>query len=308
LATQSVGTVGVIGLGIMGSAMAANLVKAGWRVVGYDVLPAARDRLRAEGGVPARSIAEVVKAATIIITSLPTYAAVEGVARELADTKARGHIIVETSTMPIAVKEAARVVLAKAGITLLDCPLSGTGAQARNKDLGVYASGPLAAYKQCVPAFEGFASAHYHVGEFGAGSKMKFIANHLVAIHNVAAAEAMVLAMKGGLDPAMVLKVVAGGAGGSRMFQVRGPMMVADDYSEATMKCEVWQKDMEIIGRFATDLDCPVPLFHQSASIYNAAMAQGHAKDDTAAVCAVLANMAGLKRKVAPARKRRAAK
>src|SRR5258706_9877867 len=104
---------------------------------------------------------------------------------------------------------------------------------------------------------EGFHSANYYVGAFGAGSKIKFVANLLVAIHNVAAAEAMVLGMKAGLDPAMVLKVVAGGAGGSRLLQVRGPMVVKGDYSEATMKKEIWQKDMTIIGDFARELGCP---------------------------------------------------
>jgi 3-hydroxyisobutyrate dehydrogenase-like beta-hydroxyacid dehydrogenase len=154
-------------------------------------------------------------------------------------------------------------------------------------------SGDRAAYRRIVPVLEGFTSANYYVGAFGSGSKMKFVANLLVAIHNVAAAEAMVLGMKAGLDPAMVLKVIAGGAGGSRMFQVRGPMMVKGDYSEATMKNEVWQKDMTAIGDFARSLDCPTPLFAASAPIYSAAMAMGLGKEDTGAVCAVLEEMAG---------------
>jgi 3-hydroxyisobutyrate dehydrogenase-like beta-hydroxyacid dehydrogenase len=178
-------------------------------------------------------------------------------------------------------------------VTLLDCPLSGTGAQARAKDLLIYVSGERAAYKKIAPVLPGFTSANFYVGPFGSGSKMKFVANLLVAIHNVAAAEAMVLGMKAGLDPAMILKVVAGGAGGSRMFQVRGPMMVKGDYSEATMRNEVWQKDMTIIGDFARSLDCPTPLFAASAPIYNAAMAMGLGKEDTGAVCAVLEAMAG---------------
>src|SRR5205814_2660526 len=100
-----------------------------------------------------------------------------------------------------------------------------------------------------------------------------------------------------GLDPAQVLKVVAGGAGGSRMVQVRGRMMVHGDYSEATMKNEVWQKDMTIIGDFARELGCPTPLFAASAPIYNAAMAMGLGKEDTGAVCAVLEEVAGRPRR-----------
>ncbi|MCL4800916.1 MAG: NAD(P)-dependent oxidoreductase [Burkholderiales bacterium] len=301
------GAVGMIGLGIMGSAMAGNLLAAGFRVVGCDVVPAARKALARQGGVAVASAGAVARRADVAITSLPSVAALDAVAADLAGAARRGLVVVETSTLPIEAKERARRALARAGATLLDCPLSGTGAQARTRDLAVYASGPRPAYRRVIPVLEGFARAHYHVGPFGAGSRMKFVANLLVAIHNVAAAEAMTLALKAGLDPAQVLKVIGDGAGSSRMFQVRGPMMVANDYSEATMKVAVWQKDMRIIGEFAAALDCPTPLFAASAPIYNAAMASGHALDDTASVCAVLEAMAGIERRTPrPAARRRA--
>jgi len=293
-------TVGMIGLGIMGSAMSYNLLRAGARVVGYDVSARARAGHRRSGGGVAKSARDVARRADIIVTSLPSARALAEVAADLATSAKRGTVVVETSTLPIEVKTAARDALAKRGAILLDCPLSGTGAQARAKDLLIYVSGERAAYTKIAPVLPGFTSAAYYVGPFGAGSKMKFVANLLVAIHNVAAAEAMVLGMKAGLDPALILKVVAGGAGGSRMFQVRGPMMVKGDYSEATMKNEVWQKDMTIIGDFARSLECPTPLFAASAPIYNAAMAMGLGKEDTGAVCKVLEKMAGN-----PRRKRR---
>jgi L-threonate 2-dehydrogenase len=286
-------SVGMIGLGIMGSAMSYNLGRAGVRVVGYDVAPRARAAHKRSGGVAAKSVRDVARRADVVITSLPSARALTEVAAEIAESAKRGTVVVETSTLPIDVKTAARETLAKRGVVLLDCPLSGTGAQARAKDLLIYVSGERSAYRKIAPVLPGFTSAAYYVGPFGAGSKMKFVANLLVAIHNVAAAEAMVLGMKAGLAPAMILKVVAGGAGGSRMFQVRGPMMVKGDYSEATMKNEVWQKDMTIIGDFARSLDCPTPLFAASAPIYNAAMAMGLGKEDTGAVCAVLEEMAG---------------
>ena len=286
-------TVGMVGLGIMGSAMSANLARGGFHVVGYDIAPRRGAELRRSGGIAARSPREVARRANIIITSLPSAGALSEVAAELAESASRGTIIIETSTLPIAAKEAARNALARRRVILLDCPLSGTGAQARVKDLIIYVSGDRATYRKAAPVMEGFTRANYYVGAFGAGSKMKFVANLLVAIHNVAAAEAMVLGMKAGLDPALVLKVVSDGAGSSRMFQVRGPMMVKGDYSDATMKNEVWQKDMTIIADFARKIDCPTPLFAASAPIYNAAMAMGLAKEDTGAVCAVLEEMAG---------------
>ena len=234
----------------------------------------------------------MAKRCDIIVTSLPSSDALLDTAAELAKSSRANQIVIETSTLPIPVKEEARKRLAARGTILLDCTLSGTGAQARVKDLVVYASGDRKSYRRIAPVLDGFARAHYYVGAFGAGSKVKFVANLLVAIHNVAAAEAMVLAMKSGLDPAMVLKVVADGAGGSRMLQVRGPMMVKGDYSEATMKVQTWQKDMTIIGDYARKIDCPTPLFSASAPFYTAAMAMGRGAEDTGVVCAVLEQMA----------------
>lgn len=284
--------VGMIGLGIMGSAMSSNLMQAGFEVMGYDVLPHRRKEHKKAGGRAASTASEVAKSCDVLMTSLPSAQALLDSAAELAKLSRKGQIVIETSTLPIPVKEEARKLLAARGVILLDCTLSGTGAQARAKDLVVYASGDEKSCRRVAPVLEGFARAHYYVGAFGAGSKVKFVANLLVAIHNVAAAEAMVLAMKSGLDPALVLKVVADGAGSSRMLQVRGPMMVKGDYSEATMKVETWQKDMTIIGDYARKIGCPTPLFLASAPFYTAAMAMGHGAEDTGVVCAVLERMA----------------
>src|SRR5438094_5447635 len=277
----------------MGSAMSANLVQAGFRVHGFDVLAAQREELKKAGGMPATSTAAVAQLAEVLITSLPSAEALHAVAEELLG---KGRVVMETSTLPIEEKERARATLAKKGVVLLDCPLSGTGAQARTKDLVVYASGDRKAYARAEPFIPGFSRAQHYLGAFGNGSKMKFVANLLVAIHNVSAAEAFVLGMKAGLAPGTIYKVQAESAGSSRMFQVRGPMMVAGQYGAATMKNELWQKDMKIIGEFAAKLGVPTPLFNASAAIYNAAMAQGYAKEDTAAVCAVLEAMARIRR------------
>jgi len=285
--------IGVIGLGIMGGAICANLAKAGYAVAGYDPLAKRRAELKRAGGRPARDTAEAVRGAAFALTSLPSSEALLEAAAAIAAAGKPGLVVIETSTLPIDAKESARAILAARRIVLLDCPLSGTGAQARVRDLSVYASGPRAAVKRCAPVFEAFAREHFHLGAFGTGSKMKFVANLLVAIHNVSAAEALVLAMKAGIDPALAVRVLAGGAGGSRMLQVRGPMMARGDYAKATMKVGMWQKDMRIIGEFARALRAPTPLFDAVAPIYAAAMAQGHAEADTASVCAVLEKSAG---------------
>ena len=265
----------------MGSAMAGNLARAGFEIQGYDVVAKRRS---------VDAISDID--APVVITSLPSAEALHAVAHELRHKC----VVVETSTLPIEEKERARAFLENKGVVLLDCPLSGTGAQARVKDLVVYASGDKKAFLKAKPYFPGFSRAHYYLGEFGNGSKMKFVANLMVAIHNVSAAEAFVLGMKAGLKPKDIFDVQANSAGASRMFQVRGPMMVAGRYDDVTMKNEVWQKDMKIIGEFAARLGVPTPLFNASAAIYNAAMALGYAREDTGAVCAVLERLAGIKR------------
>lgn len=285
----------MIGLGIMGSAMAANLIRAKYRVVGYDVLEARRRAHRRAGGLAARECGDVARQAGIVICSLPSSDALRQTAAALAESAHPKLIVIETSTLPLAVKEEARGVLAARGAILLDCPLSGTGSQARVRDLVVLASGDRRAYRRVGPVLDALARARVYVGGFGAGSRMKYVANLLVAIHNVAAAEALVLAMKAGIDPALAFKVLSAGAGSSRMLQVRGPMMVAGDYSQALMKLGVWQKDMTIIADFARQLGCPTPLFETTAPLYTAATATGESQD-TAAVCGVLEAAAGLTR------------
>ena len=281
------GTVGIIGLGIMGGAISKNLIERGWRVFGTDIDPAKQGELSEAGGTACPDVAAVCAAAAVILTSLPSPHALAAVAAAIAATSAP-RIVVETSTMALADKLAAHDVLAQAGHTALDCTLSGTGAQAVNRDLVIYASGDSAAIAARMPLFGDFARAAHDIGAYGNGTRMKFVANLLVAIHNVAAAEAMVLANAAGLDPDLVVKIAGSGAGASRMFDMRAPMMAARSYVPATMRVSTWQKDMDIIGAFARDLGLTLPLFEASAPIYTEALRAGLGDQDTAAVFAVL--------------------
>ncbi|MFZ5691519.1 MAG: NAD(P)-dependent oxidoreductase [Pseudomonadota bacterium] len=297
MAAGSKGRVGIIGLGIMGGAFARNLIADGWIVAGVDPDPKRRKEMTKAGVSVSDSVKELAAAVPIVITSLPSPKALHAVVQEIAEAKAKPRIVIEASTFALDDKLAAEKVLRKAGHTMLDCPVSGTGAQAARKDLVVYASGDKKAIETVMPVFAGFSRKTENLGVFGNGSKMKYVANLLVAIHNVAAAEAMVLGMKAGLEPEQIFKFANGGAGQSRMFEVRGPMMVADDYTEATMKNYVWQKDMAVIGEFAAKLGVPTPLFSATLPVYASAMSIGYAEQDTGAVCGVLEKMAGVKRK-----------
>src|SRR5215470_9856778 len=294
MAARTKGTVGIIGLGIMGGAFARNLSKSGWRVIGYDI-DAGRKKALAKVGVEiAPDVAALAAKVPVIITSLPSPKALDATAAALAKAKLPRKIIVEASTFTIEDKLRAERVLAKAGHVTLDCPVSGTGAQAAVGDLVVYASGDSAAIKKLKPMFAGFSRGVFDVGAFGNGSKMKYIANLLVAIHNVASAEALVLGMKAGLPPQLIYDQIRIGAGNSRVFELRAPMMVKGRYNHPTMKVSIWQKDMDVIGSFAQGLGAPTPLFSATLSIYAAALSGGYAEQDTASTCAVLEGMAGL--------------
>jgi len=296
MAGKSKGTVGVIGLGIMGGSFARNLAAAGWRVVGYDISAARRREAQAVGVEIADSPADVAAKTPTIITSLPKPAALMDVAGAIAKAKLKTKTIVEMSTFTISDKEKAAKVFTKAGHTMLDCPVSGTGSQAKARDLVFYASGNTATIRKLRPMFEAFGRQVYDVGQFGNGSKMKYVANLLVAINNVASAEAMVLGMKAGLPPQAIFDLVKAGAGNSRVFELRAPMMVKGKYDDVTMKIDVWDKDMQVIGDYAKKIRVKTPLFDATKPIYVKAQKRGLGAKDTAAVCAVLEDMAKLKR------------
>jgi 3-hydroxyisobutyrate dehydrogenase-like beta-hydroxyacid dehydrogenase len=287
-------TVGVVGLGNMGLPMAGHLLAAGFGVRGYDVRPEAVSALTRAGGVAATSAAGVADGAGVVITSLPSVAALHEVVSGpdgLAGAAADGLIVIETSTLPLTAKDEAARVLGGAGAVVLDCPLSGTASQMQERDIAVYASGDTAAIERSHDVLAAFSRVQYQVGTFGNGMRMKLIANHLVTVHHTAAAEALLLARRAGLDLALALRALSDGAGNSRMLEVRGPMMIAGDFSQANMRLEYFQKDIELIGDLGRTARCPLPLFTASAQLHLAALAQGRLDEDPACVFAVLEQM-----------------
>ena len=288
-------TVGVVGLGNMGGAFARHLAAAGWRVLGFDV-DADRRRAAEEAGADAVPLAALAAEAPVIILSLPSPQALDATVAEITAQNLPPRIVVEASTFTLGDKERAEAALREAGHVMLDCPVSGTGAQAAVKDIVIYASGDAGAIAKLMPMFAGFSRATYNTGAFGNGSRMKYVANLLVTIHNVASAEAMVLGIKSGLDPQMVYDLIRAGVGTSRVFEVRGPMMVEDSYENASMSVRLYHKDIAVIEDHAARLGVPTPLFSASIPVYSAALSMGYADQDTASVCGVLQTMAGVKR------------
>ena len=284
--------VAVVGLGIMGAAIARNLATAGFEVAGYDTDPARLAALARDGVAACASAPAAVARADVLLTSLPADAALDATVDALLQAGVpRAFDWLELSTLSLDCKQRNLGRLAATGITLLDCPISGTGAQAARRDLAVYASGDAAAWRRCAAVVAGFARANHYVGAFGHGTRLKFVANLLVAIHNVASAEALGLAVRAGLDPAQACELLGTGAAASKILELRGPLMARGIYEPATMKLEVWQKDLALIDAFARDCDAPTPLFSATLPLYAAAVQAGLGPQDTAAVFRIMQEM-----------------
>ena len=291
--------IGLIGLGIMGGAMAEHLLQAGHEVHGYDIAPQARARLKKQGGIAPNDVQGVLQQVDIVITSLPTSQALHEVTQAMCHAATHQtiplKILIETSTLPLTDKVACATQLKAAGITALDCPITGTVAQLKDRLWSFFASGPKKACQQVLPTLRVFTDNIAYVGVYGCGTKMKLVANHLVAIYNVAYAESVTLTRKMGLNPSDVLTLFGNSPIlGTGVMRSRMAMMVARQYTPPTMKVQVWQKDMSVIGEMAKAVDCPTPLFTAAADIYTAAMAQGLALEDTASTAEVLGAMAGI--------------
>ena len=297
-------TIGVIGLGIMGGAMAEALRARGYAVAGYDVAQTARQRLRRAGGTPLASSTAVAARADVVIVSLATSAALaDAVERITMAKRPRSRIVIETSTLPLADKDAAMRRLKRAHMTTLDCPISGTAVRMKEGAWTIFASGDERAFRKVEPILKVFTAKVPYCGAYGNGTRMKYAANHLVAILNVATAESITFGRKMGLKPQQLLDLFGPSPIlGTGVYRLRGAMMAARKYVPPTMKVEVWQKDMQVIGDMAKSVHCPTPLFTACVPFYSAAMAQGLAQSDTASVCEVLGMIAGVDR---PRAKRR---
>ncbi len=288
--------VGFIGLGVLGSAIVSNIAAVGGTtVLAFDRAEPARkavaDRVRlAESG------ADVARHSRVVFTCLPHAAAMREVAAEIASVEHNGQLIVELSTLSIADKEAARDILEGAGRRMLDCPVSGNRIMALARGLTAFCSGAREDYEAVREILLTFCKKEHYVGPFGNGSKVKFCGNILNLVHNTVAAEAMVLAIKSGLDPKMFHEVISGSGSSSAMFEVRGKLMAENDYAKEGMNFSVPLKDSRIIAEHAATIGVPIPLYQAAVQFYHAAAAQGLAHLDAAAVCRVMERLANCER------------
>jgi len=286
-------TVGFIGLGLLGHALASRLVAAGHEVAGYDVLPERRAALAALGGKAATSVADAAAGAEAICVALPTLQSVEEVilgGNGLAAHAAPGATVIQMSTISPTLTERLAQGVAARGLSFLDCPVSGTSAMVARGDGIIIGGGDVAAFERARPILEAMLPRAIHVGSVGHATLLKLVANLLVGVHSLAAAEALAMARRGGLDLDRALGVLTAGAATSRMLEVRGPMIACDEYP-AQMKLDLFMKDLHLIQDAARALGTPIPLTDVAERFYDAAHRAGHAAEDLAVVATVLSQL-----------------
>jgi 3-hydroxyisobutyrate dehydrogenase-like beta-hydroxyacid dehydrogenase len=282
--------IGMIGLGLLGHALASRLLAAGCAVVGYDVLPERIDALVALGGKASGSVEEAARRAEAVCVVLPTLASVEDAILGARGVVARAGVdstVIQMSTIsPGLTERLAREVRAR-GSLFLDCPVSGTSAMVARGDGLIIAGGETAVVERWRPVLQAMLPRVVHVGPAGHATVVKLVANLLVGVHSLAAAEALTMARKAGVDLERVLEVLTSGAAGSRMLDVRGPMIVNESFPPQ-MKLDLFMKDLHLIQEAAQAVGAPIPLTDVSERLYAAALEAGHGGEDLAVVAKAL--------------------
>mgnify|MGYP001306302293 CR=1 FL=1 len=293
-------SVGIIGLGAMGEVIADLLLDSGFTVSGYDIIEERCAQMSGRGLVAKNSPQEVAEQSDILISSLPSYQALQNVIEAgdgILQAEKPGQILLETSTLKVSEKEAAAQSLEAGGKLFLDAPISGTTPLVRSMKGSLFIGGDKVAYEKCVPVIEAFTATNFYVGGVGAGSKMKYLANYLVFVQTVAAAECFTLGQKAGFDPELIHAVIKESAGNSRMFEQRGEMMAKSDYRDGTAAVfNIFQKDAAIITDYAAEVKSPIDLFVIAQQKFNSAAAQGLNHLELAAVCKSIEMAAGIDR------------
>src|SRR5262245_54675767 len=252
-------SVGLVGLGLLGAALAERFLRSGLSVVGYDINPDRRELLATLGGQPAGSAVEVVRACGRVVLSLPTSAVVEAVLDEAAPALHAGLVVVDTTTGDPARTAALGARLAERGIGYLDATIAGTGEQVRAVEAVVMIGGERALAEDCRDLFACIAKEWFHVGPWGSGARMKLVVNLVLGLNRAALAEGLAFARACGLDPTEALRVLRAGTAYSRVMDAKGQKMVAHDFRPQARLAQ-HLKDVRLILAEAERAGAAVPL------------------------------------------------
>jgi len=283
-----------IGTGIMGAPMARNLLSAGHRLRVHNRTLKRAQPLAAEGATIAADPVEAARGADAIFIMVPDTPDVESVVAKIEPALTRGQLVIDMSTIAPAVERAIAARLAKSGVDYLDAPVSGGETGAIEATLTIMVGGDESAFTRARPFFEALGRRVTWMGASGAGQMTKLANQIAVALTLEAAAEALLLAERGGLDPARVLEAISAGAAASWQLQNLGPKIIARDWRPGFF-IKLIRKDLRLVGEAARECDLALPGLALMNSMFNAAAAVGHDMDGTQAVAAALEKLAGLK-------------
>lgn len=278
--------IGLLGLGLLGSALAARLLAQGYAVVGSDLRDSAREHLHFLGGTAA-SAPDVVARCDLVFLSLPTHREVRAVLDECAASLRAGQVILDTTTGDPASSVAVARDLAARGIAYLDGTVSGSSEQARAGDITWMVGGDLTAFERCLPVLRDLGRAVFHTGPAGTGATMKLVTNLVLGLNRAALAEGLAFAEALGLDAAATLTVLRASAAYSRMMDTKGDKMVGRDYTPQA-RLSQHLKDVRLILAAGTEAGVELPLSVAHAAILTEAETLGLGDLDNSALIEVL--------------------
>src|SRR6266496_2929477 len=293
--------VGIIGLGKMGMPIARNLAERGFEVIGYR--RSGSPELAAAGGIVAGSSAEVAARADALLSILPDAAAVEEVICGDAGTLTMlqaGTVHIEMSTVDISQKGRIRDAVRGRGGDLLDCPISGSPGMVGPRLATTFASGDQASIDAVRPVLDAISGPWVYTGAFGTGARMKYVASMLLAVHTVAAAEAMVLARRSGLDLELVQRTLDNSIAASAIWKQRGPLMRQRSWLPAPGPINTLRPILDQIEEHATKVGLPIPVFTSAKSVFDKAVADGWGDLDIACVHDQVSGESALRRGESP--------
>ena len=264
-------TIGSIGLGAMGGSYAKFLIEDNYTVYGVDPDTQNAEIFTSLGGLLLNNISELVDKSNVVILSLPTVPIFKEVINEieLNGKSNEPKILIDMNTISLDDKIETKNKLDKLNINMIDAPVSGTGAQAKVKDIVVMSSGDKIIIDECEDIFRSFSKQNIYVGEFGNGIKFKILANLLVTVHNTVTAEALLLGQKAGLEEKMIYEVLNAGAATSVMLDKRMPLMINKNYEPATASMRIFLKDIDVITDYLKSNNLSSPTFEAAANLYN---------------------------------------
>ncbi|HET8580288.1 MAG TPA: NAD(P)-dependent oxidoreductase [Nitrospiraceae bacterium] len=293
---MSMKQIGIIGVGLLGSAVAKRLLKAKFEVKGYDTRPEQLKTLEAQGLITAGSIAEVAADIDAVFTILPSLESVEKTilgAGGLIETAPPSCTLIQMSTISPELTRRLATAASARELGFLDAPMSGTSAMVERGDCAIFVGGDRSRADACRPIFEAIAKKTVYVGEAGMASLAKLATNLLVGLNTAALAEALVLGTKGGLAPAVLLDCLEDSAGASKMLDVRGPLMVSHRF-DPQMKIDLFLKDFKLMLEEGRRLGVPLPLTSMTQQLATATATAGRGEEDLAAIVTTLERLAGL--------------